>query len=64
MEISQLKKRFTKDKLVEHESGDKFTVVVSSTDPDWPYDVRDVVMTVFFPCAYPKEVRKFTFMLN
>nr|XP_015199237.1 PREDICTED: uncharacterized protein LOC102698197 [Lepisosteus oculatus]XP_015199238.1 PREDICTED: uncharacterized protein LOC102698197 [Lepisosteus oculatus] len=59
-EISQLAKRFPKDQLIiqEREDGQLtyYRVTVQPTDPDWPFDLKDIDLMVNFPPSYPKEV--------
>lgn len=59
-EISQLKKRFPKDKLIiqEREDGQLtyYRLTVEATDPEWPYDLKEIDIMVSFPDNYPQEV--------
>ncbi|KAL6479199.1 hypothetical protein MHYP_G00126320 [Metynnis hypsauchen] len=59
-EISQLMKRFPKDKLIVQEREDGqltyYRVTVEATDPEWPYDLKEVEIMVSFPENYPQEV--------
>ncbi|XP_039663615.1 uncharacterized protein si:dkey-24l11.2 isoform X2 [Perca fluviatilis] len=59
-EIEQLKKRFPKDQLIiQEQSNCKVTyyrVAVEATDPDWPFDLKEVDIMVSFPDSYPKEI--------
>lgn len=55
VEISQMKKRFVQDSLIDHEDDICYTVTVNPMDPDWPYDVRDVKLKLKFPHTYPQE---------
>ncbi|XP_066557926.1 uncharacterized protein LOC136748243 [Amia ocellicauda] len=59
-EINQLTKRFPKDKLIiqEREDGQLtyYRVTVQPTDPDWPFDLKDIDIMVSFPQMYPQEV--------
>nr|XP_033776326.1 uncharacterized protein LOC117348371 isoform X1 [Geotrypetes seraphini]XP_033776327.1 uncharacterized protein LOC117348371 isoform X1 [Geotrypetes seraphini] len=59
-EITQLIKRFPKDKLIiqEREDGNVtyYRVTVEPTDPDWPFDLKEMDVMVNFPDGYPLEV--------
>ncbi|XP_048473221.1 uncharacterized protein si:dkey-24l11.2 isoform X1 [Rhincodon typus] len=59
-EISQLMKRFPKDQLIiqESESGKQtyYRIVVEPTDPDWPFDLKEMDIQICFPDEYPLEV--------
>ncbi|KAK2894792.1 hypothetical protein QQF64_012259 [Cirrhinus molitorella] len=59
-EITQLMKRFPKDKLIVQEREDGlltyYRVTVEATDPDWPFDLNEVDIMVSFPERYPQEV--------
>lgn len=59
-EIRQLKKRFPKDQLIIQERTDGkityYRATVEATDPDWPFDLKEVDIMVSFPDDYPKEV--------
>lgn len=59
-EISQLMKRFPKDKLIVQEREDGlltyYRVTVEATDPEWPYDLKEIDVMVSFPENYPQEV--------
>ncbi|CAH1797260.1 unnamed protein product [Owenia fusiformis] len=50
-EIESLKKRFPKFSFIKENDG--YEVVFCSTDPDWPYDVKDVTFAAIFPVDYP-----------
>lgn len=55
-EIDQFRKRFRKSKRIAAEDGiDKYSFIFGPTDPDWPFDVKELTMLVAFPKAYPKE---------
>ncbi|XP_077514158.1 uncharacterized protein LOC144125010 [Amblyomma americanum] len=55
-EIDQFQKRFRKSKKITAEDGtDKYSFVFGPTDPDWPFDVKELTMMVAFPKSYPKE---------
>ncbi|XP_036005721.1 uncharacterized protein si:dkey-24l11.2 isoform X1 [Fundulus heteroclitus] len=59
-EIQQLKKRFPKDQLIIQERSDGkltyYRVTVEATDPDWPFDLKEVDVMVSFPDNYPLEI--------
>ncbi|KAJ8417339.1 hypothetical protein AAFF_G00285660 [Aldrovandia affinis] len=59
-EISQLLKRIPKDQLVVQEREDGqltyYRIAVQPTDPDWPFDLKEIDIMVSFPETYPKEV--------
>ncbi|KAM8860976.1 uncharacterized protein ACB058_007957 isoform 2-T2 [Synchiropus picturatus] len=59
-EINQLKKRFTQDRLIIQESDDGkltyYRVRVEATDPDWPFDLKEIDIMVSFPDDYPREI--------
>ncbi|XP_028813099.1 uncharacterized protein LOC114766504 [Denticeps clupeoides] len=59
-EIQQLLKRFPEDRLIVQEREDgQFTyyrITVQSTDPDWPFDLKDLDVLISFPEKYPQEV--------
>lgn len=59
-EIKQLMKRFPKDQLIIQERSDGkltyYRVTVEATDPDWPFDLKDVDIMVSFPDNYPLEI--------
>ncbi|XP_075721299.1 ring finger and CHY zinc finger domain containing 1 [Rhipicephalus microplus] len=55
-EIDQFRKRFRKSKKVPAVDGvDKYIFVFGPTDPDWPFDVKELTMMVAFPKLYPRE---------
>ncbi|KAL3238967.1 hypothetical protein MRX96_048007 [Rhipicephalus microplus] len=55
-EIDQFRKRFRKSKKVPAGDGvDKYIFVFGPTDPDWPFDVKELTMMVAFPKLYPRE---------
>ncbi|KAK1784652.1 hypothetical protein P4O66_003335 [Electrophorus voltai] len=60
MEITQLMKRFPSDKLIVQEREDGqltyYRVTVEATDPDWPFDLKEIDIMVSFPDGYPQEV--------
>nr|XP_020468986.1 uncharacterized protein LOC109967613 [Monopterus albus]XP_020468992.1 uncharacterized protein LOC109967613 [Monopterus albus] len=59
-EITQLKKRFPKDQLIIQERSDGkvtyYRVTVEATDPDWPFDLKEIDIMVCFPDNYPQEI--------
>ncbi|KAI4905307.1 hypothetical protein NFI96_022721 [Prochilodus magdalenae] len=59
-EISQLMKRFPMDKVIVQEREDGqltyYRVTVEATDPEWPYDLKEIDIMVSFPENYPQEV--------
>uniref|UniRef100_A0A4W6CGD1 Nucleoporin NUP42 n=1 Tax=Lates calcarifer TaxID=8187 RepID=A0A4W6CGD1_LATCA len=59
-EIRQLKKRFPKDQLIIQERSDGkvtyYRVTVEATDPDWPFDLKEIDIMVSFPDSYPQEI--------
>ncbi|XP_059190325.1 uncharacterized protein si:dkey-24l11.2 [Centropristis striata] len=59
-EIKQLKKRFSKDQLIIQERSDGkvtyYRATVGATDPDWPFDLKEVDIMVSFPDTYPQEI--------
>ncbi|KAJ8303908.1 hypothetical protein KUTeg_017491 [Tegillarca granosa] len=63
LEIQQLKKRFTKNQLKEvDEDGEEkiYRLSFSSSDPDWPYDVKIFELLVKFPKQYPLQIFEVT----
>ncbi|XP_028288017.1 uncharacterized protein LOC114452711 [Parambassis ranga] len=59
-EIKQLQKRFPKDQLIIQERSDGkvtyYRMTVEATDPDWPFDLKEVDIMVSFPDTYPEEI--------
>lgn len=59
-EIQQLKKRFPKDQLIIQERSDGkvtyYRVTVEATDPDWPFDLKEIDIMMSFPDNYPQEI--------
>ncbi|XP_069019510.1 uncharacterized protein [Embiotoca jacksoni] len=59
-EIKQLQKRFPKDQLIIQERSDGkvtyYRVTVGATDPDWPFDLKEIDIMVSFPDNYPQEI--------
>ncbi|KAJ0069478.1 hypothetical protein NL108_008277 [Boleophthalmus pectinirostris] len=56
-EIQQLKKRFPKDLIVqEQEDMAYYRATVEATDPDWPFDLKEIDIMVSFPPNYPEEI--------
>nr|XP_046249543.1 uncharacterized protein si:dkey-24l11.2 [Scatophagus argus]XP_046249545.1 uncharacterized protein si:dkey-24l11.2 [Scatophagus argus]XP_046249546.1 uncharacterized protein si:dkey-24l11.2 [Scatophagus argus]XP_046249547.1 uncharacterized protein si:dkey-24l11.2 [Scatophagus argus]XP_046249548.1 uncharacterized protein si:dkey-24l11.2 [Scatophagus argus] len=59
-EIKQLIKRFPKDQLIIQEQSDSsvayYRATVRATDPDWPFDLKEIDIMVSFPDNYPLEI--------
>ncbi|KAM9753430.1 uncharacterized protein ACNS7B_006717 [Menidia menidia] len=59
-EIQQLKKRFPKDSLIIQERSDGkvtyYRATVEPTDPDWPFDLKEIDIMMSFPDNYPQEI--------
>lgn len=57
-EIQQLQKRFPKDLLIiqEQQGVTYYRATVEATDPDWPFDLKEIDIMVNFPEIYPKEI--------
>ncbi|KAM4748944.1 protein KTI12 homolog [Rhinophrynus dorsalis] len=59
-EVSLLLKRFPKDKVIIQEREDKevtyYRVTVEPTDPDWPFDLKEMEILLEFPADYPLQV--------
>ncbi|XP_063053791.1 uncharacterized protein si:dkey-24l11.2 [Engraulis encrasicolus] len=59
-ELQQLTKRFPREKLIVQEREDGqvtyYRATVQPTDPDWPFDLKDLDIMVCFPDNYPQEV--------
>ncbi|XP_069836362.1 uncharacterized protein [Dendropsophus ebraccatus] len=59
-EISQLLKRIPKDKMIIQEREDGkvtyYRVTVEPTDPDWPFDLKEIEILLEFPEDYPMQV--------
>ncbi|XP_008309205.1 uncharacterized protein LOC103379434 isoform X2 [Cynoglossus semilaevis] len=59
-EIRQLMKRFPKDKVIIQERSDGkvtyYRMSVEATDPDWPFDLKEIDIMVSFPDSYPQEI--------
>lgn len=59
-EIMQLKKRFPKDQLIIQERSDGkvtyYRATVKATDPDFPFDLKEIDIMVSFPDSYPREI--------
>lgn len=57
-EIQQLQKRFPKDQLIiqEQQGMTYYRATVEATDPDWPFDLKEIDIMVNFPNDYPKEI--------
>ncbi|XP_077373058.1 uncharacterized protein LOC144016161 isoform X2 [Festucalex cinctus] len=60
IEIKQLKRRFPKDRLIIQERSDGkvtyYRATVEATDPDWPFDLKEIDIMVSFPDTYPQEI--------
>ncbi|VDI55177.1 Hypothetical predicted protein [Mytilus galloprovincialis] len=59
IELQQLKKRFPKEKLTvlpKVDDKDVFQLSFSSSDPDWPYDVKLFELEIAFPVKYPLKM--------
>lgn len=60
IEIKQMIKRFPKDHLIVQERSDGqvifYRFTIEATDPDWPFDLKEVDVMVSFPEKYPQEV--------
>ncbi|KAK7891562.1 hypothetical protein WMY93_023525 [Mugilogobius chulae] len=56
-EIQQMKKKFPKDLLIiqEQENMAYYRATVEATDPDWPFDLKEIDIMVSFPDNYPEE---------
>ncbi|XP_061078227.1 uncharacterized protein si:dkey-24l11.2 [Conger conger] len=59
-EICQLLKRIPKDQLIVQEREDGlltyYRITVQPTDPDWPFDLKEIDIMISFPETYPQEV--------
>ncbi|XP_029431808.1 uncharacterized protein LOC115075507 isoform X2 [Rhinatrema bivittatum] len=59
-EVAQLVRRFPKDKLIIQEREDGkvtyYRITVEPTDPDWPFDLKEMDIMVNFPDDYPLQV--------
>ncbi|XP_071771683.1 uncharacterized protein LOC139924521 [Centroberyx gerrardi] len=59
-EIKQMMKRFPKDQLIIQERSDGqvtfYRATVEATDPDWPFDLKEIDIMVSFPEKYPQEI--------
>ncbi|XP_075064518.1 uncharacterized protein LOC142152118 [Mixophyes fleayi] len=59
-EISQLLKRFPKDKVIIQEREDGkvtyYRISVEPTDPDWPFDLKEMEILLEFPEDYPLQI--------
>ncbi|KAK4472762.1 hypothetical protein MN116_003984 [Schistosoma mekongi] len=67
LELTRIRKHFASNKLQEIESSKDFNVFCvrfSSTDPDWTYDVREIVLNIIIPQMYPKEPLQITAVLQ
>lgn len=56
-EVEQFRKRYRRCRKIatDEENGEKFSFVFQPTDPDWPFDVKELSLLVSFPQSYPKE---------
>ncbi|KAH8854245.1 hypothetical protein EWB00_009148 [Schistosoma japonicum] len=67
LELIRIRKHFASDKLQDIGSSKDFNVFCvrfSSTDPDWVYDVREIVLNIIIPQMYPKEPLQVTVVLQ
>ncbi|XP_010894838.2 uncharacterized protein si:dkey-24l11.2 [Esox lucius] len=59
-EINLLMKRFPKEQLIVQERSDGkvtfYRITVQPTDPDWPFDLKEIDILLSFPETYPQEV--------
>lgn len=57
-EIEQLKKRIPKEQLIiqEQDGLAYYRATVEATDPDWPFDLKEIDIMVSFPDNYPQQV--------
>ncbi|XP_056138013.1 uncharacterized protein si:dkey-24l11.2 [Lampris incognitus] len=59
-EIRQMTKRFPRDQLIIQERSDGrvtfYRATVEATDPDWPFDLKEIDIMVSFPDKYPQEI--------
>ncbi|XP_061679715.1 uncharacterized protein si:dkey-24l11.2 [Syngnathoides biaculeatus] len=59
-EIKQMKRRFPKERLIIQERSDGkvtyYRATVEATDPDWPFDLKEIDIMVSFPDDYPREI--------
>ncbi|XP_064168318.1 uncharacterized protein si:dkey-24l11.2 [Anguilla rostrata] len=59
-EIRQLLKRVPKNQLIVQEREDGlltyYRITVQPTDPDWPFDLKEIDIMISFPETYPQEV--------
>uniref|UniRef100_H2LV82 Nucleoporin NUP42 n=1 Tax=Oryzias latipes TaxID=8090 RepID=H2LV82_ORYLA len=66
-EIKQLQKRFPKEQLIIQERSDGkvtyYRMTVEATDPDWPFDLKELDIMVRFPDNYPLEVNTTVFRI-
>jgi len=59
-EIAALKKRYPQAK----QTGSTFNVIFKPTDPDWPYDIKELPLDITFPPDYPKDMANITVSEN
>ncbi|KAL3321022.1 hypothetical protein Ciccas_000300 [Cichlidogyrus casuarinus] len=67
MEVDQLLKKFTHTKirkLPETETERSYTVIFTPTDPDWPYNIKEVILVIKLHRLYPKEPLMVSVMEN
>jgi uncharacterized CHY-type Zn-finger protein len=56
IEIEQLKKRYPHAKDISSDGQSVLQFVFQCTDPDWPYDVKEINLQVVFPAHYPSDM--------
>lgn len=56
IEIEQLKKRYPHAKDISCDDQSVFQFVFACSDPDWPYDVKEINLQVVFPVHYPSDM--------
>lgn len=58
VEVQRLKKHFARDDLqiTKQDLQTICEIKVKPSDPDWPYDVKELQFTVTFPSDYPKKI--------
>ncbi|CAN7992702.1 unnamed protein product [Ixodes hexagonus] len=57
-EIEQFRRRYRRCRKIaaaNEENAEKFSFLFQPTDPDWPFDVKELSLLVSFPQSYPKE---------
>uniref|UniRef100_H3DPK5 Nucleoporin NUP42 n=1 Tax=Tetraodon nigroviridis TaxID=99883 RepID=H3DPK5_TETNG len=57
-EIEQLKKRIPREQLIiqEQDGLAYYRATIEPTDPDWPFDLKEIDIMVSFPESYPQQV--------